>query len=105
MSDNVIWDILNRNLFFIKDAVKRSEAKTADKLDVYDPDSRQLLLECREPDIGMLTKIARLCGGRHDAGTAFNLVAGIPSSKEQVLRIVRGNATLTLGGPAIKISD
>jgi len=105
MSEKTIWDILNRNLLFVKNAVKKSEAKTADKLDVYDPESRQILLECREPDIGALTKIARLCGGRHDTGTSFNLVASIPDSKEQVLRIERGNATLTFGGPAIKISD
>lgn len=105
MSEKAIWDILNRNLFFIKNAVKRSEAKTADKLDVYDPDSRQLLLECREPDIGVLTKIARLVGGRHDVGTAFNLVASIPGSNEQALRIARGSATLTFGGPVVKISD
>ena len=105
MSEKTIWDILNRNLLFVKNAVKNSEAKTADKLDVYDPESRQILLECREPDIGALTKIARLCGGRHDTGTSFNLVASIPDSKEQVLRIERGNATLTFGGPAVKISD
>jgi hypothetical protein len=105
MSEKTIWDILNRNLFFVKNAVKRLEAKTADKLDVYDPESRQILLECREPDIGALTKIARLCGGRHDTGTGFNLVASIPGSKEQVLRIARGNATLSFGGPAVKISD
>jgi len=105
MSEKNIWDVLNRNLFFVKDAVKRSEAKTSDKLDVYDPESRQILLECREPNIGVLTKIARLCGGRHDQGTAFNLVASIPGSNEQALRIVRGNATLSFGGPIVKISD
>jgi hypothetical protein len=105
MSEKTIWDILNRNLLFVKNAVRKSEAKTADKLDVYDPESRQILLECREPDIGALTKIARLCGGRHDTGTSFNLVASIPDSKEQVLRIARGNATLTFGGPAVIISD
>jgi hypothetical protein len=66
MSEKNVWEILNRNLFFVKNAVARSEAKTSDKLDVYDPESRQVLLECREPDIGILTKIARLCGGRHD---------------------------------------
>jgi len=105
MSEKNIWDILNRNLFFVKNAVERLEAKAADKLDVYDPESRQILLECREPDIGALTKVARFFGGRHDKGTAFNLVASIPGSKEQALRIARGNATLTLGGPAVKISD
>lgn len=105
MSEKTIGDILNRNLFFVKNAVEKLEAKTADKLDVYDPESRQILLECREPDIGALTKVARLFGGRHDKGTEFNLVASIPGSKEQALRIARGSATLTFGGPTVKISD
>src|ERR1035438_9781314 len=105
MSENNVWNILNRNLFFVKNAVAKREAKTSDKFDVYDPESHQILLECREPDIGVLTKIARLCGGRHDKGTAFNLVASIPGSKEQVLRIAGGNATLSFGSPAVKISD
>lgn len=105
MSGKNIWDVLNRNLFFVKNAVERSEAKTADKLDVYDPESRQILLECREPDIGALTKVARLIGGRHDEGTEFNFVVSIPGSHEQVLRIARGTSTLSLGGPAVKISD
>jgi hypothetical protein len=100
-----IWEILNRNLFFVKNAVSMREAKTQDKLDVYDPESHEVLLECREPDIGLLTKMARLCGGRNDKGTAFNLVASIPGSNERVLRIARGNATLSFGGPVVKISD
>jgi hypothetical protein len=105
MSEKNVWDILKRNLFFVKNAVARSEAKTSDKFDVYDPESHQILLECREPDIGLLTKVARLCGGRHDQGTSFNLVASIPSSNERVLRIARGNASLSFGGPIVKISD
>ena len=36
MSEKNIWDILNRNYFLIKNAVEKFEAKTADKLDVYD---------------------------------------------------------------------
>ena len=105
MSDKTVWDILNRNSFFVKNVVKAREAKTQDKFDVYDSESRNLLLECREPDIGLVTKVARLIGGGHDAGTAFNLVANVADSDEQVLRIARGNATLTFGGPAISVSD
>src|SRR2546422_701572 len=72
---------------------------------IYDPESRQIILECREPDIGTLTKVARLVGGRHDKGTEFDLVASIPGSKEQALRVARGSATLTFGGPSVRISD
>ena len=105
MAEKNIWGVFNRNLFFVKNAVARREAKMADKLDVYDPESRQVLLVCREPNIGILTKMARLIGGRHDKGTKFNLVASIPGNKEQIVRIARGNATLTFGGPAVKIYD
>jgi len=56
MSEKNVWDILNRNLFFVKNVVAKREAKTSDKFDVYDPESLQILLECREPDIGILTK-------------------------------------------------
>jgi hypothetical protein len=105
MSEKIVWDILNRNLFFVKNAVKALEAKTSDKLDVYDPESRQPLLECREPNIGGLTKVARLFGGRHDTGTEFDLAANIPSTQQQALRVARGTATLSFGGPALKIFD
>lgn len=105
MSEKNIWDILNRNLFFIKNAIAKREAKTSDKFDVYDSESREVLLEWREPDIGPLTKVARWFGGRHDRGTAFNLVASTLGSKERVLRVTRGNASLSFGSPIVKISD
>jgi hypothetical protein len=105
MPEKESWEILNRNVFFVKNVVLKREAKTQDKLDVYDPESNAILLECREPDIGVLTKLARLCGGRHDNGTAFNLVAAIPGSNEKVLRIARGSATLSFGGPVVRVSN
>jgi len=105
MSDTAVLDILNRNLFFVKNAVKASEAKTSDKLDVYDPQTHELLLECREPDIGILVKVARLFGGKHDRGTSFNLVAVVPSSRQQVLRIIRESATLSFGCRPMVISN
>jgi len=105
MLEKNIWAIFNRNLFFIKNAVSAREAKTQDKLDVYDPESQEVLLQCREPGIGLLTKMARLCGGRYDKGTAFDLVAGVPGSSERVFWIVCGNSTLSFGGPVVKVSN
>ncbi len=89
----------------MKSAVKLLEAKTSDKFDVYNPETRRVVLECREPDLGLLTKTARLLGGVHDCGTAFNLVAKIPGTNQQVFRITRGSASLTLGGPVTQIFD
>jgi hypothetical protein len=97
------WSILNRNAFFVRNAVKRSEAKTSDKLDLYDPTTRELLLECREPGLGLATRAARFFGGTHDRGTSFDLVAGLPGEGRQVLRVTRGSATLTLGGKPLRI--
>ena len=104
-SGQAIWRKLDRDLFFVKSAVKLLEAKTSDKFDVYNPETRRVVLECREPDLGLLTKTARLLGGVHDRGRAFNLVAKIPGTNQQVFRITRGNASLTLGGPVTHIFD
>ena len=56
MREETIWDLLNRDLYFIKDAVKATEAKFSDKLDIYDPEQRSITLEVREPGITTLTK-------------------------------------------------
>lgn len=98
-NESPIWNVLNRNLFFVKDAVKRSEWKTSDKLDLYDPATRQLLIECREPHIGFLTKMARACGGHYDHGSSFDLVGGFPGGTGQGFRIKRGYDALGLGVP------
>ena len=103
MSNTEAWNIINRNEFFVKNAVRRSEAKTSDKLDVHDPVTRELLLECREPEIGVLTQAARLMGGGHDRGTSFDLVARHPESGQVVIRASRANATLSFGGRPIRV--
>ena len=97
------WGILNRNLFFVRSAVKSSEVKTSDKLDIYDPQTRQLLLECREPELGFITKAARFIGGRHDHGTKFDFIARQPGEGKPVLRVSRGNVSLSFGGCPIRL--
>lgn len=96
------WSLLNRNLLFIKDAVRALEAKTSDKFDVYDPYSRELLLECREADLGGVTKLRRLAGGKYDTGSPFNLVASVPGSNQQILRIARKVPFLSIRKPPIE---
>lgn len=105
MSDQLVWSILNRNSFLVRNAVKRLAMKTEDKVDVCAPETGDVLLECREPDIGGLTKVARLLGGAYDKGTAFEIVGSVPGTEFTAFRIFSGNATLTLGGPAISIAD
>jgi hypothetical protein len=83
----------------VKNAVKRTELKTSDKFDLYDPASRELLLECREPNIGGLTQLARAIGGDHDHGTKFDFIGRIPGTEHQTFRLKRGNTSLRLGAP------
>src|SRR4051812_14337679 len=105
MRDETIWDVLNRELFFVKNAVKRSEPKLCDKFDVYDPVQRVMTLQVREPGIGGLTKAARLCGGSHDRGAAFDLVAQMPESQQQALRVSGKSPVFGLNGRRVDICD
>src|ERR1051325_5859486 len=93
-----VWDVLNRNLFFVKDAVKSSEAKTSDKLDLYDPDQQSVVLQVREPSITTMTKVSRFYGGGYDRGSAFDLVVNYGDTTHQALRITRGSSTFVLNG-------
>src|SRR5205823_1456477 len=100
-----VWDVLKRNLIFVKDAVKKSEAKTSDKLDLYDPDQQSVLLQAREPGITTMTKVSRLFGGTYDRWSPFDLVVNYGETTHQVLRITRGSPTFVLNGAPIEIED
>src|SRR5205085_9627505 len=89
MREETIWDLLNRDLYFVKDAVKVSEAKFSDKLDVYDPEQRRIILEVREPGLTTMTKVARLYGGTYDVGGAFDFAVNVAGNSQQALRITR----------------
>jgi hypothetical protein len=100
-----IWKVMNRNTFFVKNAVKKSELKTSDKFDLHDPDSKELLVEIREPNLGMLTRVARAFGGEHDQGVSFDMVATIPGSQQQLFRIKRGGTSFSFGGVPMQFLD
>ncbi len=104
-------EVAGYDLFFVKDVVKRTEAKTSDKFDVYDPISRTLLVEIREPNINTFTKLARF-HGKHpltgiggDAGAPFDYVVSLAGGGPRILRITRGSATLRFGGAPVKFFD
>jgi len=94
-----VWDVLNRDLFFVKGVVKPLEAKTSNKFDIFDPKTGDVLLECREPDIGTVTKACRFIGGLYDEIASYNLKACIPQTGEQALRIAQG------GSSGLELSD
>ena len=105
MREETIWDVLNRNLFFVKDAVKLSEAKLSDKIDLYDPEQQQPLVHVREPEITTFTKVSRLYGGTYDRGAAFDLVANFADTTHQILRVSRASSTFVLNGGPVDIAD
>lgn len=49
--------ILNRNLFFVKEHV--GILKAANHYDIYDPETQQMILHCREKNMGFFTKMFR----------------------------------------------
>lgn len=91
-------EVLNRNVFFIKNVVKTFELKTSDKFDIYSPEG-ELLMLCREPNIGASAKLQRFLGGQYDQGGAFDLVISLPETNEQVLRVSRKHVTLSFSAP------
>jgi hypothetical protein len=99
-----VWEILNRNLFFIKNAVKRSEFKTSDKFDVCDPANGAVLIESREPELGHFTKFRRFLGGNYDRNAPFDFIATMPSEGSQVLRIAHGGRR-TFRNPTVNFYD
>jgi len=49
--------LLNRNLYFVKEHL--GIFKAANNYDIYDPESNQIILVCREENLGFFTKIFR----------------------------------------------
>lgn len=78
-------EVLNRNLFFVKE--HPGMFKAASNYDVFDPESGEELLHCREDNLGMFTKILRFT--KYKRMTPFDVDVRTPSG-EQVLNINRG---------------
>jgi uncharacterized protein YxjI len=76
---------LRQNLFLIKEHV--GFFKAANNFDVFDPQTGQLLLECREPSLGFVTKMFRFSD--YKRMTPFDIEVKDPGG-EQVLRVTRG---------------
>ena len=83
-------EVLNKNLFFVKEYV--GMFKAANEFDVCDPETKQVLMLCREPNLGFFTKIFRFT--EYKRMTPFDIQITTPDGK-QVLRIKR-NFTLFL---------
>jgi uncharacterized protein YxjI len=76
--------ILRHNLFFVKEHVGMFKAST--NYDIYD-ENKQLLLECREPNLGLFTKLLRFTD--YKRMTPFEVIVTTPTG-ETVLTVRRG---------------
>jgi uncharacterized protein YxjI len=76
---------LQNNLFLVKEHV--GFFKAANNFDVYDPSTGELILECREPHLGFLTKMFRFTD--YKRMTPFDIEVTTPDG-EQVLSVRRG---------------
>jgi uncharacterized protein YxjI len=74
---------LNRNLYLVKEHVKIFKA--ANSFDVFDPETSELILECREENLGFFTKIFRFTDFKRM--TPFNME--IKTTSGQTILTVR----------------
>ena len=82
-------DVLNRNLFLVKEHV--GMFKAANNYDIYDPDTGNIIMECREERLGTLTKLCRFTDLKRM--TPFDIQIRTPEGN-QVVRVTRGIAVL-----------
>ena len=77
--------VLNRNLFFVKEHV--GMFKSSNNYDIYDPENQQMIMSCREPNLGFFTKILRFTD--YKRMTPFEVVITTPTG-DKVLTVKRG---------------
>ena len=77
--------VLNKNLFLVKEHV--GLFKAANNFDILDPQTGEVILHCREPRLGMLTKLFRFTD--YKRLTPFEVEITTPSG-EPVCSVHRG---------------
>lgn len=77
--------VLKNNVFLVKEHV--GMFKAANNFDIYDPRSQALIMECREENLGVITKILRFTDLKRT--TPFNICIR-SSDGRQVVRVKRG---------------
>ncbi len=78
-------EILDRNLFLIKEHV--GMFKAANNYDVLDPETGQIILHCREPRLGFITKMLRFTD--YKRMTPFHVEITTPDG-QPVVSVKRG---------------
>jgi uncharacterized protein YxjI len=77
--------VLSKNVFFVREHV--GMFKAANNFDIYDPDSKEIIMECRENDLGGFTKFLRFTDFKRS--TPFNIEIKTPDGAKLV-RVKRG---------------
>jgi uncharacterized protein YxjI len=77
--------ILNQNIFFVKEHV--GMFKAANNYDVYNPETQEIMITCREEGLGFFTKMFRFTD--YKRMTPFNVVLK-DSQGNKVLTVKRG---------------
>lgn len=77
-------DPLSKNVFLVKEHAKLFKA--ANNFDIFDPETGQLIMECRE-NLGLITRIFRFSD--YKRMTPFNVCVRTPDGR-QVVRVQRG---------------
>jgi len=77
--------VLNRNLFLVKEHV--GFFKAASNYDVFDPETGEAILWCREPNLGAITKLFRFSD--YKTATPFDIHVTTPGG-DPILRVQRG---------------
>lgn len=79
--------VLNRNIFLVKE--QAGIFKASSNYDIYDPESGEVILHCREDNLGIFTKIMRFT--EYKQISPFDVQVRTPSG-EPVLNVRRGFA-------------
>lgn len=77
--------VLNKNLFFVKERV--GFFKASSNFDIYDPETQNVIMECREERLGFFTKLFRFTD--YKRMTPFEIDIKIPGG-QQLITVRRG---------------
>ncbi|MEO6688148.1 MAG: phospholipid scramblase-related protein [Dokdonella sp.] len=81
--------VLRSNLFFVKEQV--GLFKASNNYDVFDPATNRKIMECREPNLGILTKLFRFTD--YKRMTPFHVEVRTPEGRK-ILTVKRGFSLL-----------
>ncbi len=78
-------NVLSRNIFLVKEHV--GMFKAANNFDIHDPESGQIIMECREEKLGIITKLLRFTD--YKRMTPFDIEIRTPDGKK-IVSVTRG---------------